>query len=62
MLPLMIGLMGFTIFSHVIWSTTTAMAGVMIPIYIGFAKAFGFPVVAFVLPQAVLLTLLIFFR
>ncbi len=55
MLPLTIGLMGFTIFSHIIWSTTTAMAGVMIPIYIGLAKAFGFPIVAFVLPQAILM-------
>ena len=55
MLPLCIGLMGFTIFSHIIWSTTTAMAGVMIPIYIGLATTFGFPVVAFVLPQAILM-------
>ena len=55
MMPLMIGLMGFTIFSHVIWSTTTAMAGVMIPIYIGMATAFNFPVVGFVLPQAILM-------
>ena len=55
MLPLCIGLMGFTIFSHIIWSTTTAMAGVMIPIYIGMATTFGFPVVAFVLPQAILM-------
>lgn len=55
MLPLMIGLMGFTIFSHIIWSTTTAMGGVMIPIYIGMASAFNFPVVAFVLPQAILI-------
>jgi anion transporter len=60
MMPLLIGLMGFTIFSHCIWSTTTAMAGVMIPIYIGFAKAFGFPVVAFVLPQAVLMAYALF--
>lgn len=56
MLPLTIILMGFTIFSHIIWSTTTAMAGVMIPIYIGMAKAFGFPIVAFVLPQAILIS------
>ena len=55
MLPLMIGLMGFTIFSHVIWSTTTAMAGVMIPIYIGLAQTFGFPIAGFVLPQAILM-------
>lgn len=55
MVPLMIGLMGFTIFSHIIWSTTTAMAGVMIPIYIGMATAFNFPVVGFVLPQAILM-------
>lgn len=55
MLPLVIGLMGFTIFSHVIWSTTTAMAGVMIPIYIGLAQSFGFPIAGFVLPQAILM-------
>ena len=55
MLPLLIGLMGFTIFSHVIWSTTTAMAGVMIPIYIGLAQSFGFPIAGFVLPQAILM-------
>lgn len=55
MLPLMIGLMGFTIFSHIIWSTTTAMAGVMIPIYIGLAQSFGFPIAGFVLPQAILM-------
>ncbi|NDV18373.1 DASS family sodium-coupled anion symporter [Pseudodesulfovibrio sp. JC047] len=61
MLPLMIGLMGFTIFSHMIWSTTTAMAGVMIPIYIGMATAFNFPVVAFVLPQAILMGYALFF-
>lgn len=55
MIPLMIGLMGFSIFSHVIWSTTTAMCGVMIPIYIGMAQSFGFPIVGFVLPQAILM-------
>ncbi len=55
MLPLLIGLMGFTIFSHIIWSTTTAMAGVMIPIYIGLAQTFGFPIVGFVLPLAILM-------
>ncbi|MCD7098621.1 DASS family sodium-coupled anion symporter [Stenotrophomonas sp. MMGLT7] len=54
MLPLLIAFMGFQIFSHVIWSTTTAMAGVMIPIYIGIAQAFGFPIVGFVLPLAIL--------
>lgn len=55
MMPLLIVLMGFTIFSHCIWSTTTAMAGVMIPIYIGLAQAFNFPVVGFVLPLAILM-------
>lgn len=55
MMPLLILLMGFTIFSHCIWSTTTAMAGVMIPIYIGMAQAFNFPVVGFVLPLAILM-------
>lgn len=55
MMPLLIGLMGFTIFSHIIWSTTTAMAGVMIPIYIGLAQSFGFPIAGFVLPLAILM-------
>ncbi len=55
MMPLLIILMGFTIFSHVIWSTTTAMAGVMIPIYIGLAQTFNFPVAGFVLPLAILM-------
>ena len=55
MMPLLIALMGFTIFSHCIWSTTTAMAGVMIPIYIGMAQTFGFPIVGFVLPLSILL-------
>lgn len=52
---LMVALMGFTIFSHIIWSTTTAMASVMIPIYIGIAQTFGYPIVGFVLPQAILM-------
>lgn len=55
MMPLLVILMGFTIFSHCIWSTTTAMAGVMIPIYIGLAQAFNFPIVGFVLPLAILM-------
>lgn len=55
MMPLLIILMGFTIFSHAIWSTTTAMAGVMIPIYIGLAQTFNFPVAGFVLPLAILM-------
>lgn len=55
MLTLSITMMGFSIFSHIIWSTTTAMAGVMIPIYIGIAQSFNFPVVAFVPPQAILM-------
>jgi di/tricarboxylate transporter len=61
MLPLLILLMGFTIFSHAIWSTTTAMAGVMIPIYIGIAQALHFDVVAFVLPMAILMAYALFF-
>ncbi len=61
MLPFMILLMGFTIFSHMFWSTTTAMCGVMIPIYIGIAQTFGFPIVNFVLPQAFLMGYAFFF-
>jgi len=52
---LLLVLMGFTIFSHIIWSTTTAMAGVMIPIHIGIAQACGFDVVQFVLPMVIML-------
>lgn len=56
MMPLLIVLLGFSIFSHIIWSTTTAMCGVMIPIYIGLAQTLGFNVVAFVLPQAIMMS------
>jgi len=52
---LMIFLIGLTIFSHCIWSTTTAMAGVMIPIYISLAQAMGLDVVNFVLPLSIML-------
>jgi anion transporter len=45
-------LIGFTIFSHVIWSTTTTMTGVMAPIYIGLAQSLGFDVARFCLPLA----------
>ncbi|HWR38532.1 MAG TPA: DASS family sodium-coupled anion symporter [Patescibacteria group bacterium] len=60
MMPLLILLIGFSIFSHVIWSTTTAMAGVMIPIYIGLAQALGFNVVGFVLPLAIMMAYALF--
>lgn len=60
MMPLLIILLGFSIFSHIIWSTTTAMVGVMIPIYIGLAKTLGFNVVSFVLPQAIMMAYAMF--
>lgn len=60
MLPLLIMLIGFSIFSHVIWSTTTAMTGVMIPIYIGLAQTLGFDVIAFVLPLAIMMAYALF--
>lgn len=60
MMPLMIILIGFSIFSHVIWSTTTAMTGVMIPIYIGLAQAMGFPVIAFCMPMALMMAYALF--
>ena len=60
MMTLLIILIGFTIFSHIIWSTTTAMAGVMIPIYIGIAQAMNFDVVAFVLPLSIMLAYALF--
>lgn len=52
---LLIILIGFTIFSHIIWSTTTAMAGVMLPIYVGIAQALGFDVARFCLPLAIMI-------
>ncbi|MDR3591042.1 MAG: DASS family sodium-coupled anion symporter [Negativicutes bacterium] len=60
MMPLLILLIGFTIFSHVVWSTTTAMAGVMIPIYIGLAQVMGFNIVSFVLPLAIMMAYALF--
>lgn len=61
MIPLLILMMGFTIFIHAIWSTTTAMTGVMIPIYIGVAQALHFDIVAFTLPMAILMAYALFF-
>lgn len=61
MIPLLILMMGFTIFIHCIWSTTTAMTGVMIPIYIGVAQALHFDIVAFTLPMAILMAYALFF-
>lgn len=52
---LLIVLIGFTIFSHIVWSTTTAMAGVMIPIYVGIAQAMGFDVARFMLPLCIMI-------
>ena len=60
-IPLVIILMGFTIFSHAIWSTTTAMTGVMIPIYIGIAQALKLDVIGFTLPMAILMAYALFF-
>lgn len=60
MMPLLLLLLGFSIFSHVIWSTTTAMTGVMIPIYIGLAETLGFDVVAFVMPLAIMMAYALF--
>ena len=60
MMPLLIILIGFSIFSHMIWSTTTAMTGVMLPIYIGMAQAMGFPIVAFCMPLAIMMAYALF--
>jgi anion transporter len=60
MMPLLIILIGFSIFSHVIWSTTTAMTGVMIPIYVGLAQAMSFPIIPFVLPLAIMMAYALF--
>lgn len=48
-------LIGFTIFSHMVWSTTTAMAGVMAPIYVGIAQALGYDVAKFVVPLCIMI-------
>jgi len=61
LIPLVIVLMGFTIFSHAIWSTTTAMAGVMIPIYIGIAQTLHLDIIGFTLPMAILMAYALFF-
>jgi anion transporter len=61
LIPLVILLMGFTIFSHAIWSTTTAMAGVMIPIYIGIAQTLHLDIIGFTLPMAILMAYALFF-
>ena len=60
MMPLLIILIGFSIFSHIIWSTTTAMTGVMIPIYIGLAQAMGFPIISFCMPLAFMMAYALF--
>lgn len=60
MMPLLLILIGFSIFSHAIWSTTTAMAGVMMPIYIGLAQALGFPIIGFCLPLALMMAYALF--
>ncbi|KYZ75654.1 hypothetical protein AXX12_10590 [Anaerosporomusa subterranea] len=60
MMPLLIILLGFSIFSHAIWSTTTAMTGVMMPIYIGLAQALGFPIISFCMPLALMMAYALF--
>lgn len=52
---LLLLLIGFTIFSHIWWSTTTAMAGVMLPIYVGIAQAMGFDIARFCLPLCIMI-------
>ncbi|HUK99459.1 MAG TPA: DASS family sodium-coupled anion symporter, partial [Nitrospirota bacterium] len=53
-------LMGFTVFSHFWWSTTTSMAAVMMPIYVGIAMSMGFDVAKFCLPLAMMLSYALF--
>jgi anion transporter len=53
-------LIGFSIFSHVIWSTTTSMTGVMAPIYIGIAQSLGFDIARFCLPLAIMMAYALF--
>ena len=54
-------LIGFTIFSHVWWSTTTSMTGVMAPIYIGIAQSMGYDVARFCVPLAFMVAYALFF-
>jgi anion transporter len=53
-------LIGFTIFSHVWWSTTTSMTGVMAPIYIGIAQSMGYDVAKFCVPLAFMVAYALF--
>jgi solute carrier family 13 (sodium-dependent dicarboxylate transporter), member 2/3/5 len=59
-MTLLIILIGFSIFSHMVWSTTTAMAGVMIPIYVGIAQAMGFDIARFCLPLCIMMPYALF--
>jgi di/tricarboxylate transporter len=54
-------LIGFTIFSHMWWSTTTSMTGVMAPIYVSIAQSMGFDVAKFCLPLAIMMAYALFF-
>jgi solute carrier family 13 (sodium-dependent dicarboxylate transporter), member 2/3/5 len=54
-------LIGFTIFSHMCWSTTTSMTGVMAPIYVSIAQSMGFDVAKFCLPLAIMMAYALFF-
>ena len=54
-------LIGFTIFSHMCWSTTTSMTGVMAPIYVSIAQSMGFEVAKFCLPLAIMMAYALFF-
>ena len=56
-----LGLIGFTIFSHMWWSTTTSMTGVMAPIYVSIAQSMGFDVAKFCLPLAIMMAYALFF-
>lgn len=60
MMPLLMVLIGFSIFSSIIWSTTTAKAGVMMPIFIGLAQVMGYDVVSFALPLAIMMAYALF--
>ena len=59
--PLLMLLIGFTIFSHMCWSTTTSMTGVMAPIYVSLAQSMGFDVAKFCLPLAIMMAYALFF-
>lgn len=53
--------MGFAIFAHVIFSTSTATAAVLMPVVVSFARTQGWDITSFALPMAFLMPYALFF-